>query len=452
MVDPLPQERLDSWKGIAAYLRCDERTAQRWARERGLPVHRVPGSGRGRIFAYRAEIDAWLNQQPGDETQAPATTAVGHSPAGSGRFRGIVLSFSAILFVALVVVVATQLPSGSLPGSPDKIRISRTKIEALDDKGRRLWEYSLPEPRRTVPEGYSEGMESLARIVDLDGDGSPEVLATVTLQAPGKVSRGVLHCFTANGKLLWKYDPDLTVTFAGRSFEGPWNINDVLLAPAGKERAVWLAIAHHTWWPSFVVKVDASGNEEIQFVNSGTLHVLRLVQTSMASSVLAGGFNNEWDGGILAVLPAEKPAGTSPQKAGSLYRCDACPPGEPKQYFVFPRSELNRRESIDTNPLDQVAITGGRVQVSTTEATPKDRAFYELSIGTEMQPIVASFSDTYWRSHERLEREGKLNHPARECPERLRPPQVKLWTPEAGWAEASFHTAGSTTAKQVGNR
>ena len=58
-----PAERLGSWKEIAAYLNREVRTAQRWERERGLPVHRVPGAKRGGVWASRAELDAWLDQK-----------------------------------------------------------------------------------------------------------------------------------------------------------------------------------------------------------------------------------------------------------------------------------------------------------------------------------------------------------------------------------------------------
>ena len=51
-------ERLDSWKEIAAYLKCSERTVRRWEQE-GLPVHRHPHKKKAGIYAYRAEIDAW---------------------------------------------------------------------------------------------------------------------------------------------------------------------------------------------------------------------------------------------------------------------------------------------------------------------------------------------------------------------------------------------------------
>ncbi len=55
-------ERLDSWKDIAAYLGRDVRTAQRWALTRGLPVHRLPGGTRPRVFALISEVDAWLQE------------------------------------------------------------------------------------------------------------------------------------------------------------------------------------------------------------------------------------------------------------------------------------------------------------------------------------------------------------------------------------------------------
>lgn len=53
-----PAERLDSWKEIAAYLKCSERTARRWEEE-GLPVHRHPHKKKAAIYSYKTEIDAW---------------------------------------------------------------------------------------------------------------------------------------------------------------------------------------------------------------------------------------------------------------------------------------------------------------------------------------------------------------------------------------------------------
>jgi tetratricopeptide (TPR) repeat protein len=53
------EERLDSWKAIAAYLNRSERTVRRWEEKEGLPVHRLHHDKRGSIYAYRTELDAW---------------------------------------------------------------------------------------------------------------------------------------------------------------------------------------------------------------------------------------------------------------------------------------------------------------------------------------------------------------------------------------------------------
>ncbi|MGD0631085.1 MAG: tetratricopeptide repeat protein [Terracidiphilus sp.] len=70
--DESSNARLDSWKEIAAYLGRGERTAKRWEIERALPVHRLPGGGRGSVYAFSAELDEWLRSAKPDETANPA--------------------------------------------------------------------------------------------------------------------------------------------------------------------------------------------------------------------------------------------------------------------------------------------------------------------------------------------------------------------------------------------
>jgi hypothetical protein len=49
---------LASWKLIAQHLDVSVRTAQKWERERGLPVRRGPGP-RSRVTAEVETLDAW---------------------------------------------------------------------------------------------------------------------------------------------------------------------------------------------------------------------------------------------------------------------------------------------------------------------------------------------------------------------------------------------------------
>ena len=55
--------RLDSWKEIASFLGRGIRTVQRWEREDGLPVHRLPHAQRGSVFAHANELSAWWERR-----------------------------------------------------------------------------------------------------------------------------------------------------------------------------------------------------------------------------------------------------------------------------------------------------------------------------------------------------------------------------------------------------
>src|SRR5208282_3384192 len=56
-------DRLDSWKEIAAYLKREVRTAQRWEKSEGLPVRRHQHDKLSSVFAYRSELDAWWRER-----------------------------------------------------------------------------------------------------------------------------------------------------------------------------------------------------------------------------------------------------------------------------------------------------------------------------------------------------------------------------------------------------
>jgi adenylate cyclase len=78
MASPLPENAksvrtLVSWKEIAAFFNRSERTVKRWERERGLPIHRVPGGERGGVFAYPGELADWLKGKASElEADDPA--------------------------------------------------------------------------------------------------------------------------------------------------------------------------------------------------------------------------------------------------------------------------------------------------------------------------------------------------------------------------------------------
>jgi Tol biopolymer transport system component len=58
-----PEDRLDSWKEIAAHLNRDVTTVQRWEKREGMPVHRHLHDRIGSVYASRAELDSWARSR-----------------------------------------------------------------------------------------------------------------------------------------------------------------------------------------------------------------------------------------------------------------------------------------------------------------------------------------------------------------------------------------------------
>ena len=119
-----PDEKpLQSWKEIAAYLDRDERTAMRWEKQEGMPVHRHRASGRGSsVLAYPSEIETWRKRhhQPVLERQSlwkhPLPWAAIAVLAASGIFglMGIRLT---------QVAPRCSMPAdGRLSSEPDRVR------------------------------------------------------------------------------------------------------------------------------------------------------------------------------------------------------------------------------------------------------------------------------------------------------------------------------------------
>jgi Tol biopolymer transport system component len=57
------EDRLDSWKEIASYLKRDVTTVQRWEKREGMPVHRHLHDSMGSVYASRVELDAWMRSR-----------------------------------------------------------------------------------------------------------------------------------------------------------------------------------------------------------------------------------------------------------------------------------------------------------------------------------------------------------------------------------------------------
>src|SRR5512141_1481166 len=91
-MNPERQPKLESWKEIAAYLQRDVKTAHRWEKHEGLPIHRHTHKSRSSVYAHHAEIDAWKLSRK----------AVPERVAGTSLWR--VPTFALTILLCLVMV------------------------------------------------------------------------------------------------------------------------------------------------------------------------------------------------------------------------------------------------------------------------------------------------------------------------------------------------------------
>jgi Tol biopolymer transport system component len=102
--EPLPKDRLDSWKEIAAYLKRDVTTVQRWEKREGMPVHRHLHDKVSSVSASRGELDAWVRsrilsagQENGNGVAAPSHPTAPPPAVSRARSRRKIIAMLAVL-------------------------------------------------------------------------------------------------------------------------------------------------------------------------------------------------------------------------------------------------------------------------------------------------------------------------------------------------------------------
>lgn len=182
---PADADRLDSWKAIATYLDRQVRTVQRWEKEEGLPIHRVPHKKQGSVYAFKSELDAWRQRSPGlvgaPEPPAPAEPTRSRLPWGGG--------IAALVVLGAIIAWWRAQPA---PAPPAPVAWGRLLAKATRQGGAPRWVAVGPSPRVVAlsPDGRT-------LYVGDEQDGSLRLVDTATLRV-----RAVLRLGGAISRLV----------------------------------------------------------------------------------------------------------------------------------------------------------------------------------------------------------------------------------------------------------
>jgi len=121
------REVLESWKEISDYLKRTVKTCQRWEQELELPIRRLDGTPRARVFAYKDELDYWLEDKLNN--QDIATTK--YLRVARQKPKRLWIAIPIALGLIIIAVIAIRfIPSlDFFPSPPEKPHLAVLPIQ-----------------------------------------------------------------------------------------------------------------------------------------------------------------------------------------------------------------------------------------------------------------------------------------------------------------------------------
>jgi len=346
-----PTEKpLSSWKEIAFYLGCDERTCLRWEKKFGLPVHRAGGpQSKSLVFAYKAELDEWLRRRGEGEETVPSPQAMPQSRS-SRRLPFLLGLLPAVVLMILGARALLNKSAGLDASQPYDFKVERSTLIVTNKKGADLWSFDtkaadlVDEAVYRQHFGYrKKGSDDgnilpWLKIEDINGDGRMETLFNV--RTTNDLTPTDLICLDSRGKKLWVYSPGREMTFGDKRYSADYALDavDVLdMGPKVPEK-IFVMMRQKPNWPSYIAILSPQGQVLGEYWNAGRFSDYALVDIDNdgVPALVLVGTNNEYRKGFLAVLDPDSVWGSSPQDGD--YKSPDLKPGSELNYLLFPRT------------------------------------------------------------------------------------------------------------------
>ena len=393
-----PRTRLDTWGEIARYLGVETRTAQRWQKHLGLPVHK--GAGGQRTHAYTDEVDAWqqsrehkLPTDDGDASGEPETVV---APTPSRRtfplWSSVLVATVALTAVAVTLFVQRRQVGASEPVT--KVILVDGHVAGINASGHEIWRYVPDRPLAAINTTGRPDVQQDFEPFDLDGDGRDEWLGLVVSGA-GTDAVETLICLSPEGKFRWQFGSDMSLEFRAGMYKAPWRIFDIEPVIDGADRSVWLAVNHSVWWPGAVLKLSPNGVSELRYVQPGSVRMVKSLVRNGRHVVLAGGVINGSGSASIAVLDTKGPPAAAPPIGPDSFDCLNCPTAMPLALILLPRTPVNKAAGLGYNQVEALT-TMGTLRATTFEAQAFEGASVLFELDDQWNVTLATPTDGYW--------------------------------------------------------
>ena len=401
--DEHPRKELTSWKEIGDFLGVSARTAQKWERERGLPVRRLPGL-KGRVSTDLEELEAWKEKN------------LRRPPWYSNLifFRCYAAIISALLILAIGVILGGYLSRSRL-GPPETHRLDHKTLIVMDAAGREIWRRVFKEP--FFMHDYREEEVEPTRMVsfgDIDGDGRIETLFVyrpVTHENFGSE----LFCFSDKGEQKWKFTPNASTSDETETYTPYFVIKNFVVADLKHTGAKQILVTshHESGDPNRFIVLDKKGSLQEEYWHSG--HLPYLVTGDLdgdgVDEVYLGGVNNGHQAATVVVLQPGHVTGASTQEPGDKSQLPGFVKGNERAVVLFPRSCIGRRSKYNAVNVLSVAARTLKVVVSERINDAGREVIYYLAYDKGSLNVVShTYADLLADLHNELEARGELDH------------------------------------------
>jgi len=411
----LEGDELNTWPQIAEALGVSVRTAQKYEQSANLPVYRIAGGEKARVWAYRSELIAWRHKSAVGTAAEPSGAQAGHPAATIGAPTRPVGRWwiAAAAFGVALLAVAWSLARPE--PEPAGFRTAGNDLVILDAHGRDMWRHSFP--RALDHEAYTDNDhgDGMVRFFDINGDGHAEVL--VNYQPVDWQTGGTsLYCFSRTGKLLWQFVPGRPLRDRSQYLEPFYFARETIFLPSANPalgRIVTTGI-HARSHPSEVAILDPSGHVTGEYWHSGHIpHVAAAdIDGDGVPEILVAGVADGYNQATLVALDSRHVAGASTQPEGDHRQIQGLPTGSEKVVILFPKTCVTKRMAEHNRAVD-IRLIGDTIQVFVMEDVAERHPRQPYIIYTferRLKLINVTVSDQFVSYHKTLEGDGRLDH------------------------------------------
>lgn len=340
---------LSSWKEIASYLDCDMKTCRRWETQFGLPIHRIDGPSKSRVYAYKEEVDEWLKKKNNREkTEAPRIYS-------SRYVQASVIILLAAILSALLIFRNTVL---NRRGPAVDFHFDGSKFIIVDQNNKKIGEYDTGNKNLIAESAYRSKFQTPNRksdrqarvsidlpliiIEDIDNDNSPEIL--ISMQTKTESHEGLLICLNEKGDELWDFTAGREIQYGDTGFSSDYRIMGLLTYDFNDDgfKEIIVTASYKIDFPNQIVILDSKGKVKGEYWNSGYLNRCEIadIDKDGRADLLLAGCNNEYKKACLVVFDTEDIDGGSPQD-NETWASDELNRGTEKYYILFPRTDFD---------------------------------------------------------------------------------------------------------------